>query len=470
MGIRLLERGVTSLTILEKADSLGGTWRDNVYPGVACDVAAHLYVYSFEPNPWWRRRFAKGDEILRYYASVARKYGVEPLIRYGQEATSAEWLGSHWRVRTAAGAEFEADIVVTATGRLHHPVYPDIAGVSDFKGPAFHSARWPKDLPLKGRRVGVIGTGSTATQLTVALASEVSRFVLFQRTAQWVLPVADEPNPLWKRLWFWINRPAARAYYRLLETQTEERGAAATGDRAAREARDKLCTDALATVKDPVLRAKLTPDYEVGCKRLVISERFYRAVQHPNVELVTEAIDHVAPEGVVTKDGRLHPLDVLVLATGFDSRAYMRPMQVRGEAGLLLDDLWADVALNYRSVAAPHMPNFFMVNGPYSPGGSASVVSIIETHVKFVLQCIDRVMERRVTLVPRPERARELLEDIRRRSLESVWGSGGCNSWYLDKHGVPTLDPIPLSVLARQMAKVDFEDFEERPLQDPAWA
>jgi cation diffusion facilitator CzcD-associated flavoprotein CzcO len=470
MGIKLLERGVRTFTILEKANSLGGTWRDNTYPGVACDVAAHLYVYSFEPNPAWRRRFAKGREILGYYARTAKKYGVTPFVRFGQEVTSAEWRGSAWTVRTAAGLELEADIIVTATGRLHHPVYPDIAGLADFKGQAFHSARWPEGLALEGKRVGVVGTGSTATQITVALAAEVSRFLLFQRTPQWILPVADEPIPLWKRLWFRINRAAARAYYRELEAQTEARGAAATGDRAARAARDQICYDALAGVKDPDLRARLTPDYEVGCKRMVISERFYDAVQQPNVELVTEPIDHVAPEGVVTRDGRLHALDVLVLATGFDSRAYCRPMQVRGLDGTVLDEMWADVAWNYRSVSAPAMPNFFMINGPYSPGGSASVVSIIETHVGYVLQCIDRIAERKVALAPKQARAVAFLEDVRRRSKESVWGTGGCDSWYLDRHGVPTLDPIPLSVLASQMARVKFDDFEERPLASPAWA
>jgi cation diffusion facilitator CzcD-associated flavoprotein CzcO len=464
MGIRLRQRGVTSFTILEKAADLGGTWRDNTYPGVACDVAAHLYVYSFEPNPWWKRRFASGTELLRYFARTARKYGVHPHIRFGQEVTSAEWRGDHWLVRTGGGLELQADILISAIGRLHHPVYPQITGLESFEGPAFHSARWRSDAPLDGRRIGVIGTGSTATQLTVALARRAGRLTLFQRTAQWVMPVADEAISLRRRLWYWINRGAARRYYRQLEAQTEARGTAATGDRQARAARDKLCTDALATVRDPALRAKLTPDYEIGCKRMVISERFYEAVQHPNVELVTDPIDHVEAKGVVTADGRLHELDVLVLATGFNATAYIRPIKLIGEGGTTLEEIWADLPLNYRSVSLPKMPNFFLINGPYSPGGSASVTSIVETHVAYVMQLIDRIADKKVALAPRLDRALAVLEEIRVRAKQSVWGTGGCMSWYLDKDGIPTLDPVPLSVLAKQMARVDFADFEERPL------
>lgn len=463
MGIRLRQRGMTNFVILEKAEALGGTWRDNRYPGVACDVAAHLYVYSFAPNPAWRSRYAKGPEIWKYYHDVARRYGVLPHIRYGQEAEAASFDGESWRVTTRTGDVFEGDIVVAAAGRLHHPVLPDIPGADSFAGAKFHTARWDPALDLKGKRLGVIGTGSTATQIVAALAGEVAGLTLFQRTAQWVFPVADTPVPWWKRLALRLSPAYARRHYLTLRSQTETRGKAATGDRTARAARDQLCLDALAKVRDPQLRAKLTPDYEVGCKRLVMSGTFYEAVQKPGVEVVVEPIERIAPQGVVTRDGRLHALDALAFATGFDAHAYLRPMTVTGEDGITLEQVWRDLPLTYRSVMAPHMPNFFLINGPYSPGGSASVVGIVEAQVDYLLQLIDRIVDRDITLAPRETAARAWLEGVRERARASVWGTGGCQSWYLDATGTPSLDPSTLSELQAQLARPTLEDFIERP-------
>lgn len=463
MGIRLLQRGLSNFVILEKADALGGTWRDNVYPGVACDVAAHLYVYSFAPNPAWKSRYAKGPDIWKYYHDVARRFGVLPHIRYGQEAVSAEFDGDRWSVTTRAGEVLEADIVIAAAGRLHHPVLPDVPGANTFAGPQFHTARWDQGVTLKGRRLALIGTGSTATQIVAALADEVAELKLFQRTAQWVFPVQDTPVPWWKRLALRLSPAYARRHYLTLRSQTEARGKAATGDRAARAARDKLCHDALGAVRDPVLRAKLTPDYEVGCKRLVMSGSFYEAVQKPAVDVVVEPIERIEPKGVVTRDGRLHEVDVLVFATGFDAHAYLRPMTVTGEDGITLEQVWRDLPLTYRSVATPHMPNFFMINGPYSPGGSASVVGIVETQVDYLLQLIDRIVACDVTLAPREPAARAWLDEVRERARASVWGTGGCQSWYLDATGTPSLDPSTLSELQAALAKPDLDDFIERP-------
>lgn len=463
MGIKLRERGMTNFVILEKADALGGTWRDNVYPGVACDVAAHLYVYSFAPNPAWRSRYAKGPAIWKYYHDVARRYGVLPHIRYGQEVEAAEFDGEGWTVTTQTGEVHRADIVIAAAGRLHHPVLPDIPGADSFAGAAFHTAHWDQALDLEGKRLGVIGTGSTATQIVAALAGQVSGLTLFQRTAQWVFPVADTPVPWWKRLSLRLSPTYARRHYLTLRSQTEARGKAATGDRQARAARDQLCIDALATVRDPQLRARLTPDYEVGCKRLVMSGTFYEAVQKPGVEVVVEPIDRIAPQGVVTRDGQLHELDVLVFATGFDAHAYLRPMTVTGEDGITLEQVWRELPLTYRSVAVPHMPNLFMINGPYSPGGSASVVGIVEVQVDYLLQLIVRIVEHEVSLVPREAAARAWLDEVRDRARASVWGTGGCQSWYLDATGTPSLDPSTLSELQAQLATLNLDDFIERP-------
>jgi len=463
MGVKLLERGWRDFVILEKAETLGGTWRENRYPGVACDVAAHLYVYSFAPNPAWRSRYAKGKDIWAYYHGVARRYGVLPYIHYGKEVVSAQFRGDGWRVTTRDGAVYDAEVVVAATGRLHHPVLPQFPGADSFAGPMFHTARWDETVALKGKRLGLIGTGSTATQIVAAVADEVAQLKLFQRTAQWIFPVQDTPVPWWRRLAFRLSPRYARNYYYTLRSQTEARGRAATGDRAARAARDQQCYDALATVRDPALRAKLTPDYEVGCKRLVMSGTFYEAVQKPSVEVVVDGVDRIAPNGVVTKDGTLHELDVLVFATGFDAHAYLRPIKVTGERGATLEDVWRDLPLTYRSVAVPHMPNFFLINGPYSPGGSASVVGIVETQVDYLMQLLERIVARKVQLAPLEGAAAAWLEEVRERARRSVWGSGGCQSWYLDKTGTPTLDPSTLSELQEQLAAPDWSCYAERP-------
>lgn len=464
MGVKLRERGITDFVILEKAATLGGTWRDNVYPGVACDVAAHLYVYSFAPNPRWRSRYAKGRDIWRYYHDVARRHRVLPHIRTGKEVTSAAFDGRLWRVETGDGEVYEADVVVACAGRLHHPVVPAIPGAESFAGPSFHTSRWDQSVALTGKRIGVIGTGSTATQIVAALAGEVHTLTLFQRTPQWVFPVADTPVLWWKRAAFRLSRAYADRYYYTLRSQTEARGKAATGDATARAARDQQCFDALATVKDPALRAKLTPDYEIGCKRLVMSGTFYEAVQKPGVEVVTDAIDHIEAGGVVTRDGTLHALDVLAFATGFDAHAYLRPMRLTGESGVTLDEVWRDLPISYRSVAIPRMPNFFLINGPYSPGGTASVVGIVEVQAAYVLKLIDRALARQVAIQPREEAARAWLDGVREKASGSVWGTGGCQSWYLDKTGTPTIDPSTLSELQVQLAEPQMADFIERPL------
>jgi cation diffusion facilitator CzcD-associated flavoprotein CzcO len=468
MGLKLRERGWRDFVILEKADRLGGTWRDNVYPGIACDVFAHLYIYSFAPNPGWRSRFAAGPDIWKYYHGVARRYGVLPHIRYGKEVAAAEFQGRGWRVTTKDGEVFEADVVISGCGRLHHPVMPDIPGRDSFAGQSFHTARWDPSVRLAGKRIGLIGTGSSATQITAAIADEVGQLKLFQRTPQWVWPMENSPIPWWKRLAYRLVPALARKHYRELEAVFDKMARAVTIDPVARAQRDKLCRDALQQIRDPELRVKLTPDYAVGCKRLVISGAYHEAVQKPSVELVTEGIDHIEPKGVVTKDGKLHELDILVFATGFNAHAFLRPMQLTGEGGVTLDQLWQELPVSYRSVALPHMPNFFLINGPYSPGGSASVVSIIETHVAYLMQLLERIDREKVLLAPRPEAAWAWFNDTRERSRASIWGTGGCQSWYLDKTGTPALDPITLPELKENLAAPRLEDFIARPVQQPA--
>lgn len=465
MAIRLLKQGYRNFTVLEKAAEMGGTWRDNVYPGVACDVAAHLYTYSFARNPGWQTRYARGADIWKYNQGVARKYGVLPHIEYGKEVRSAVFKDGVWHLTTQDGVQYQADVVIAATGRLHHPVVPRIAGAESFAGAQFHTARWDRSVDLAGKRIGLIGTGSTATQVITALAGQVPALTVFQRTAQWVYPVKNTPNPWWQRLMFRLSPSRWKRYYLQLQSETEERGKATTGSAEARAARDKVCHDMLASIRDPELRRKLTPDYEVGCKRLVFSDGFYDAIQKPGVDVVTESIAHIEPAGVRTSDGALHEIDVLVYATGFDAHAYLRPMQVTGAGGITLDDLWQDLPLSHHSVTIPHMPNFLMINGPYSPGGSASVIGIVEAQADYLMQLIARIVGDDVLLAPKEEASRAWLEGVRELARNSLWGTGGCQSWYLDRTGTPTLNPITLTELKEQIARPDYADFVALPRQ-----
>lgn len=343
-AIKLAEAGYDDITVYEKADRLGGTWRENTYPGVACDVPSHLYSYSFAPNPDWSRVFSPGAEILAYFEDVAARFGADRHIRYGTEIISMEFRDGRWHIETSTGEHDEADFVIAATGVLHHPSYPDIDGLDTFAGPLFHSARWDHGVDLAAKRVGIVGTGSTAVQVVCALVEEVAELALFQRTAQWVLPM---PNPE-------ISaglREEYRADPELMATTRQElsrtfsdnfANAVVDADSPQVKMIQDMCVANLElNVADPVLRETLRPDYRAACKRLVVAPDFYQKVQHPGARVVTEAIAAVEPAGVRTGDGVLHDLDVLVLATGFRVDRFMRPIDVRGRDGVALARDWA---------------------------------------------------------------------------------------------------------------------------------
>lgn len=458
MAIRLKEMGISTFQILEKGQSVGGTWRDNRYPGVACDVPAQYYCYPFAPNTNVTSTFATGAQLWDYFRDVATRFGIDEHIRYNVDVTSAEWTNGEWLLATADGETIRADIVVGAVGRLRVPRFPIIEGLDEFAGPVVHSAQWDPELSISGKRIGIIGTGSSAVQIVSATVDAAAHVDLYQRTAQWVYPWHNEPidpNELEK------NRSskteAEHAYQKARESFQNLFEGIVTEANAS--ARDKACMDALNAVKDPVLRAKLTPDYAIGCKRLVVSGTFYDAVQRPNASVVTESIVRVERDGIRLADGSLRPLDVLVLATGFHADSYLRPMQVKGENGMTLDDIWEKIFLNYKSVALPYMPNFFMVNGPFSPGGSISIIEIIENHVNYVAQLIEKVISDDVEIAPRLERAEQFLDDARERAKQTIWYTGGCTSWYLDANGVPLVNPLTMAQLEETMREVDLSDF-----------
>jgi cation diffusion facilitator CzcD-associated flavoprotein CzcO len=462
-AIKLREAGLGDVVLYEKASRLGGTWRENTYPGIACDVPSHLYCYSFAPNPDWSHRFSPGGEIQAYLERVARAHGVDGLIRFGEEVTRCELTSGRWRLTTARGERDEADVVIAATGVLHHPRYPDIEGLERFRGACFHSARWDHAVPLDGQRVGIVGTGSSAVQITSAIVDRVARLVLFQRTAQWIFP---QENPPYSE----AEKAEFRRHPELLREIREQisrlfadsfSNAVVNADAPQIQAIEEACRANLEeSVRDPVLREKLRPNYRAACKRLVISPDFYRAIQQPNAELVTEGIARVEPSGVRTRDGRLHPLDVLVLATGFRVDRFVRPMEVIGRGGLRLDAVWTPHPVAYLSIAVPGFPNFFMLNGPNGPVGNFSLIEVAELELAYVLALVDLLRAGRCREVsPTPAATARFEAERVAAARNTVWMTG-CRSWYLDERGIPAVWPWTFDRFREEMAAPRLEDYE----------
>jgi cation diffusion facilitator CzcD-associated flavoprotein CzcO len=453
-AIKLKEAGFDDLTVYEKADRLGGTWRENTYPGIACDVPSHLYSYSFALNPGWSHLFSPGDEILGYLESVAKDHDVEHLVRFGQEVSSCRFKRGRWLVETKAGVRDEVDVVIAATGVLHHPRYPEIPGLERFAGHAFHSARWRHDVDLDGARLGVIGTGSTAVQITGAIVEQVGSLSLFQRTAQWIMPQVNPAYAKEEVEGFEAQPEKLTELHHNLATLFDGFSNAVVNAESEEMARiAEACRANLEdSVKDPVLKEKLRPTYHAGCKRLVISPNFYQAIQHPNARLVTEPIAWVEPEGVRTNDGELHPLDVLVLATGFKVDAFMRPISIVGRGGVTLDEVWTPRPEAYLSISIPQFPNLFMLNGPNGPVGNFSLIGVAELQFGYILQLIEELDSGRCRELSASSDALAAFEAARlEASTRTVW-STGCASWYLDDRGVPMVWPWSFERFRAEMA------------------
>ncbi len=462
--IKLREAGHGDVTVFEKDGDLGGTWRDNRYPGLTCDVASLAYRYSFAPNAEWSRTCAPGPEILAYLKDVARRYDVERVIRYDSEVVRAAWEQGRWRLETTRGPEGDFDAVVTATGVLHHPVLPDIPGLDSFAGPAFHTARWDHGVTLEGRRVGIIGSGSTATQIVTAITPRVARLVLFQRTAQWIMPVPN-PDIAEDQKAAYRSDPGllASEYERLNHEQgTRFANAIVGANPGVYQALKAGCEANLATVADPDLRRRLTPTYKVGCKRLVMSDGFYEAVQQPHVDVVTDAISGIEPAGVRTADGRRHDLDVLVLATGFNTHQFFRPMTIIGQDGLSLEEAWSEKNLGYMGVTSPGFPNWFMIGGPNSPIGNFSWLLTAENQLGYAMQLIDRLASGEAReIAPTAEATEAFNDQIAARLPDTIWASG-CKSWYIDARGRVASWPWTYEKFLADMSAPVLEHFDIR--------
>jgi cation diffusion facilitator CzcD-associated flavoprotein CzcO len=435
-------RGLNSVTVFEKASQLGGTWRDNTYPGLYCDVPSRIYQYSFAKNPGWLQTFSRGSDILQYLIGVADDHGLSPNFRYDTEIVAAALNDDGtWTVTTSAGSNEVFDFVVCATGFLHHPYMPQIEGLEAFEGVVFHTARWDHSVNFATQQVGIIGTGSTGVQVATALSGKVKHLTVFQRTPQWILPI---PNPTISG----ANR-AIRRRFPLVDTlsylgqrklfEFALGGLVKGGLR--RSAVQAMCRHHLLMLRDPHLRRAMTPDYEPMCKRLISSPSFYRKIQRSDVSVVSSAIDRVVSRGIVTLDGTLHKLDVIILATGFDAHAYMRPMKVIGRNHMTLEQIWKEGPRGFQTVMLPYFPNLFMLIGPHSPIGNYPLTVVAECQSEHILDWIRRWGRGEFTAVePTAEATERFNNDLSKAMPNTVWSSG-CNSWYLNSDGTPDLWP-----------------------------
>ncbi len=437
MAIRLKEEGLGDFVLLERADDLGGTWRDNTYPGCACDVPSLLYSFSFAPNPDWSHSFSPQPEIWDYLRRVSREYGIDPHIRYGHEVLSTHWDGEAelWSIETSKG-RLTAEFLISAAGGLADPKLPDIDGIDSFGGTIFHSARWNHEHDLSGERVAVIGTGASSIQLVPRIQPEVGELSVFQRTAPWVVPQRNRS----------ISRREHRLFRALPAIQKLVRGAIycarelfvvpfmhpSIGRLPERVALRHLRSQ----VPDPNLRARLEPTFRFGCKRILISDTYYPALTQPNVELVTEPISAVTERGIVTADGRERELDTIILSTGFHVTDLPIAERIHGADGRSLATVWQGSPQAYLGTTVAGFPNLFMLMGPNTGLGHNSIVFMIESQIAYVMDCLRHLRDARVGVVEvREDVVGRYNDELQRRLQGSVWNSGGCSSWYIDENG-----------------------------------
>lgn len=437
LALRLRREGVEDVVVLEKEEDLGGTWLVNTYPGCQCDVPSLLYSLSDAPNPEWTRTFAPQPEIWEYLREVADRFDLKRQIRFGTELTGADWdpTEQRWSLHTSAGP-LSADVLILAAGFLSEPALPAIEGLDRFEGTVFHSARWRHDHDLTGERVAVIGTGASAIQFVPEIQPRVAHLSVFQRTPPWVMPRPDRPFKGWER---WLMRHSrlatrlgrARVYWSrellvlMFARYPRLTRTAAAGARAHLEDQ----------VDDAGLRARLTPAYALGCKRVLLSNEYFPALCQPNTELVTEPISEVLPHAVVTADGVEHPVDTIILATGFEATEPPIARRVRAADGRTMRQHWGDSMRAYLGTTVPEFPNLFLIIGPNTGLGHSSMIFMIESQANYVADALKTMAARNIASVSvDPAAADEFGEEMQRKLARTVW-STGCSSWYLDASG-----------------------------------
>jgi cation diffusion facilitator CzcD-associated flavoprotein CzcO len=435
MAIRLSQRGEQDYVVLEKASDLGGTWRDNRYPGCACDVPSRLYSFSFEQKPDWSRDYASSEEIWDYLRTCADRYAVSHRIAYGADLREAHYdeAARRWRLRAADGRAWTADALVLGVGALHQPSTPDIPGIDDFAGPVMHTAEWPENDGLDGKRVAVIGTGASAVQLVPELARRVSALTVFQRTAPWIIPKADKPWSQSRRRLFARSLLAQRAVRWATYWQLESRVVGlARWPKMMRVFEAYSRRHLRRSVKDPELREKLTPQHTMGCKRILLSNDYWPTFERPHARLETSPIARIEPGALVTADGARHEADALVLGTGFNVMGSFERIDLRGLDGLSLREAWDQGLRSNLGITMAGFPELYLLLGPNTGLGHNSVILMIEFATTYILQCLRRGAKRPHVLTAAAQE--RFTAAIREKSAGTVWSSG-CRSWYLDRQG-----------------------------------
>jgi len=462
-AIELRRHGITDVTILEKGSDLGGTWFYNSYPGAACDVPSHLYSFSFAQRRDWTRLCSPQQEILEYLHQVAREHGVAGLVRTGRTVTACRWeeAACTWTVETACGESWEAEALILATGQLHQPHRPKIEGAETFAGHSFHSAEWDHSYPLAGKRVGVVGTGASAVQFVPEIAPEVARLTVFQRTGNWFLPRRNPPYPKAARTAFRMI-PGLQALRRRFVFEYGESLTAMIRHPRTLGLIGRARSSAFmrAQLKDPELRRRVWPDYTFGCKRILFSSLFLPTLQRANVELVSDAVTAISPQGILDSSGRTHELDCIIWGTGFKTNDFMLPMAITGRGGRELREEWAAGAHAHLGICVPHFPNMFILYGPNTNTSGGSIIFYLETQVAYVRQALQQVAARGAAAIE----VRADVEAAANRALQhrfagTAWTE--CDSWYRDGRGRIVANwPGYMREYLAQAATLDAAQFE----------
>jgi cation diffusion facilitator CzcD-associated flavoprotein CzcO len=465
LAVRLKQAGRNNFLIIEKGDEVGGTWRDNTYPGCACDIPSHLYSLSFEPKADWSRLYPPQPELYDYLKDIARRHGLYDHLRLKTRMEKAVWdeAAGFWRLTTDKGEEITARALVSGVGALHIPSVPKLKGIEKFKGAAFHSAQWRHDYDLTGKRVAVIGTGASAIQFVPQIAPQVEKLTLFQRTAPWVLPKIDGPiGPVQQFLF--KNLPGYRVAFRALIYWINEARALAlvNNSRAIRIGEWYARRFIGKHIADPVLREKVTPNYRMGCKRVLLANDYYPALARPNVEVVTEGVAEVKANAIVDAAGIEHPVDAIIYGTGFDVTDSLKNLPITGRQGLTIAEAWKDGAHGYYGITVSGFPNFFIMLGPNTGLGHNSQIVMIEGQISYVLSALEKMDAgklRSLDLKPQVLAAHD--RAVQDRLKDSVWQKGGCMSWYQDATGRNvTLWPGFTFDYVRQTREVKMDEYE----------
>lgn len=462
MAIRLKAAGLDQITVYEKADQVGGTWRDNSYPGVACDVPSHLYSFSFAPKADWSQVFSPGGEIQSYVEQVTRDFDLTPHLAFGAELVSAAWQDDVWQLVFKDGKKATADFLINGMGGLHIPRYPDLPGQEDFKGVSFHTAQWNHDHDLSGKRVAVIGTAASAIQLIPEIVGKLAHLDVYQRTPNYIMPRPFIRYPdSWKKAFArfpWLEKLHRLQIYLMFEMRFPLFRMDGFWQKRSRRMFDKHLE---AQVQDADLRDKLTPDYPVGCKRILASDVYFPALQRDNVDLITEGIDRITADGIKTNDGTNRPVDTIIYATGFKPWDQMDGVTITGRGGLSMADYLKDGIRAHKTVAMPGFPNMFMLLGPNSGLGHNSVIIMIEAQVNYILQAIKATQGRGARTVEAKEDAADAYDAKLQHDLKGTVWAGHCSSWYQGDDGrIYTLWPWSTVKYRRDMKKLNTKEYE----------